>query len=151
MANKNLQEKVVKYETFLNDQLRPDLKAILEERDKIYEENSEYLSLKNAVEAIKASDILSNKLKTKVDIGCNFYAKATVSNPERVFVEIGLGFFLEMSHDECLKFIDKKTKLLDKKAEMLTEQAIKTKANIKLVLHGLRELQGTCLTLSIMR
>jgi len=47
MAKKvDVQAKVKKYETFLNDQLRPDLKSVLEDRDKIYEDISEYSALK---------------------------------------------------------------------------------------------------------
>ena len=143
MANR---DKVLKFETFLNEKLRPDLKACLEQRDKIYEESAEYLSLKNSIEAIKLADLDQGQpLETKVDLGCNFYAKAKVKNPQKVFVDIGLGFYLELSHDEALTFIEKKTKLLDKKASNLTEESSKIKANIKVVLHGLRELQGTCL------
>jgi hypothetical protein len=50
-------EKVLKYENFLNDQLRPDLRIVLEQRDKIYEESSEYLALKNSIAAIKSSEL----------------------------------------------------------------------------------------------
>ena len=76
------------------------------------------------------------------DLGCNFYAKAVVKNPQKVFVDVGLGFFVELTHDEAIAFIEKKTKLLDKKTDKLTQASTKIKANIKLVLHGLRELQG---------
>ena len=91
--NPAFKDKVVKYEAFLNNQLRPDLKAILEERDKLYEESSEYLSLKNAVEALRASEIEGN-LKTKVDIGCKCTgrlagspAKLAVQPNHRVFTD----------------------------------------------------------------
>jgi len=138
-----ISEKVLKFETFLNETLRPDLKSTLEERDKIYEEIAEYLSLKNSIEAIKVSDLPQGQpLKTKVDIGCNFYAKAVVKNPQKVFVDVGLGFFVELTHDEALAFIEKKTKFLEIKTERLTKDSTKIKANIKLVLQGLRELQG---------
>ena len=56
MASREQEKKVLKFEIFLNETLRPDLKATLEERDKIYEEIAEYLSLKNSIEAIKATD-----------------------------------------------------------------------------------------------
>ena len=139
-------DKVLKYEKFLNEELRPDLKACLEQRDKIYEEIAEYLSLKNSIEAIKSADLPQGQpLDTKVDLGCNFYAKAKVKNPQKVFIDIGFGFYLELSHDEALAFIEKKTKLLDQKTTKLTEESSKIKANIKVVLHGLRELQGTFL------
>ena len=143
MASREQEKKVLKFEIFLNETLRPDLKATLEERDKIYEEIAEYLSLKNSIEAIKATDLPQGQpLKTKVDLGCNFYAKAVVKNPQKVFVDVGLGFFVELTHDEAIAFIEKKTKLLDKKTDKLTQASTKIKANIKLVLHGLRELQG---------
>ncbi len=136
-------EKVLKYETFLNEKLRPDLKSVLEQRDNIYSEIAEYLALKNSIEAIKSADLPKDEpLKTKVDLGCNFYAKAVVPNRKKVFVDIGLGFFLEMNHSEALAFIEKKTKQLDSKAEALAQETVKIKANIKLVIHGLRELQN---------
>ena len=50
-------EKVLRYEAFLNDQLKPDLKAILEKRDKVYEEIAEFLALKNSIGAIRAADL----------------------------------------------------------------------------------------------
>ena len=47
-------DKIIKYETFLSDQLRPDLENVLQERDKLYAEIAEFLALKNSIEAIKA-------------------------------------------------------------------------------------------------
>ena len=135
--------KVTKYEEFLNDKLRPDLKACLEERDNIYAEIAEYSSLKKSIEALKIADLPQEKpLKTKVDLGQNFYVKARVKNPQKVCVDIGFGMFLEMNHTEALEFIEKKSKFLNDKADNLTKESVKIKASIKLVLHGLREIQG---------
>ena len=143
MENKLVKGKIAKFEHFLNEQLKPDLKNCLEQRDKIYQEISEYLSLKNSIEAIKAANLPELKpLKTKVDLGANFYVKAKVHNPQNIFVDIGFGFFLQMSHDEALEFIQKKTALLQNKADALTDESTKLKANIKIVLQGLREIQG---------
>lgn len=153
MANENLvtrpgnidqiNEKVLKYETFLSERLRPDLKAALEERDKLYAETAEFLALKNSIEAIKASKLLPGEpLKTKVDLGSNFYCQAVVPNPSRIIIEVGLGFYVEFTHDEGLAFIDKRVKLLEDKAKELTYETTKLKANIKLVLQGLREMQN---------
>ena len=47
-----------------------------------------------------------------------------------------------MTHDEALEFIDKKRQLLDLKARSLTEESSKLKANIKLVLQSLSEIQN---------
>lgn len=44
---------VQKYEAFLNDRLKSDLKKALERRDSIYEEISEYTKLATMIETIK--------------------------------------------------------------------------------------------------
>ena len=133
-------KKVKSFEAFLNEKLRPDLKSVLEDRDKIYEEIAEYLSLKNSIEALETTGF-PKPLKTRVDLGCNFYMRANVAEPEKIFVDVGLGFFLELGPKDAIEFIDKKTKFLQTKADNLTEESTKIKANIKIVIHGLREIQ----------
>ena len=140
---KQVREKVVKYEHFLNERLKPDLKAVLDERDGIYTETAEFLALRNSISAIQAAELdPAEALKTKVDLGCNFYCRANVDDPSKIFVEIGLGFYLEFSLDEAEKFVDKKISALESKSKELTDQSSKIKANIRLVLEGLRELQN---------
>jgi prefoldin subunit 5 len=143
MSDQLLSEKVLRFETFLNDQLKPDLQAILKERDAVYCDMAELLALKNSLLAVKAAELKPGQpLRTRSDIGCNFYVEASIPDPSTVYVEIGLGFYLEMRHDEALAYVEKKTKVLEEKATVLTDQACKVKANVKVTLHGLRELQG---------
>ena len=134
--------KIEQYETFLNETLRSDLKKSLELRDKIYEEQAEFLALRNSINAINTSELVPGEpLKTKVDLGCNFYCQARVPDPEKIFVSVGLGFFLEFTLEEALVYIAKKDQELEAKAEKLTLNCAKLKANIKLVIGGLQELQ----------
>lgn len=142
-SDKDVESKVTKYETFLNETLRTDLRKTLLLRDKIYQEQAEYLALRNSINAMKISDLVPGEpMKTKVDLGCNFYCQARISDPGKICVSIGLGFFVELTLDEALKFVDKKDEELNKEAERLTNDCAKLKANIKLVLGGLRELQN---------
>ena len=141
--------KVEKFEQFLNEKLRNDLILVLKESDKISTEISEYLQIKSTIENIiqTTKSTSSNhelvEMKTKVDLGCNFYVNAVVQDPSRIFIALGLhGFFLEMTLDEALKFIEKKTKLLNSTANELNEQAAVIKANIRIVMFGLRELKN---------
>ena len=134
-------EKVKKFEDFLNDKLKPDLKYVLEKRDKIYEEVAEFAALKNSIDAIKKSNSKA-PLKLQVDLGSNFYAQGRVEDPKRIFVDVGLGFVLELTLDEAVGVIDKRVAVFEEEAKRLTDQACKIKANIKLTLEGLRELQG---------
>lgn len=134
-------EKVLKYERFLNDALKEDLRKVLENRDKVYAEIAEYLQLKNTIERIQEASLTDKQLKTKVDLGCNFYVNAKIPDTSRIFVKVGFGFFVELTLDEAVCFIDKKVKFLESITATLTNESSKLKTKIKLVLEGLRELQ----------
>ena len=138
------QAKVELYEKFLNEKLKIDLGRCLNEQEKIYSEIAEYLQVKDTIEKINSTTPGSNSdpLKMKVDLGCNFYAKALVQDLTYIYVAVGYGFFLQMKLNEALKFIDKKIKLLNKSAAELNDKACEIKANIKFVLEGLREIQN---------
>ncbi|KAL2103436.1 hypothetical protein ACEWY4_000304 [Coilia grayii] len=139
-GKRNVDEKVLQYETFINEVLKRDLQKVLEQRDGVYEKIAQYLQLKNTIESIQNAG--SNDLKTEVDIGCNFYVQAHVPDASKIFVAVGYGFFVELTHAEALKFIEKKTSQLTAYSEALTKDSAKIKANIRMVLEGLRELQG---------
>lgn len=136
----SINEKVLQYETFINEVLRRDLQRVLEQRDGVYEKIAQYLQLKNTIKSIQEAD--SKELKTDVDLGCNFYVQAHVPDTSKIYVAVGYGFFVEFTHAEALKFIEKKTNQLTEYTEVLTKDAAKIKANIRMVLEGLRELQG---------
>ncbi|XP_059189553.1 protein UXT [Centropristis striata] len=139
-ANANLDEKVLQYENFISDVLKRDLQKVLEQRDSVYEKISQYLQLKNTIQSLEDSG--SKQLKTDVDLGCNFFVQAEVEDSSMVCVAVGYGFFVEMSRCEALRFIDKKTSQLTAFTEQLSKDSAKIKANIRIVLEGLRELQG---------
>ncbi|KAK7499595.1 hypothetical protein BaRGS_00009247 [Batillaria attramentaria] len=141
MEESTMEQKIYAYETFLNERLREDLRKILESRDKIYGHIAEYLQLKTVIEKLKEDGADKKQLKTKVDLGCNFYVQANVPDPSMVCVSIGYGFFVEFTLDEAVKYINKKTALLTEQTETLTRSAAEVKAHIKLVLEGLREIQ----------
>ncbi|CAN9515298.1 unnamed protein product [Ophioblennius macclurei] len=132
--------KVLEYEHFINEVLKRDLQKVLEQRDVVYEKISQYLQLKNTIRSLQES--VSQQLKVDVDLGCNFFVQAEVEDSSRILVLVGFGFFVEMTHDEALRFIEKKTSQLTAFTEQLTKDSAKIKANIRLILEGLRELQG---------
>ncbi|KAK0147060.1 Protein UXT [Merluccius polli] len=136
-------DKILQYETFISDVLRRDLQRVLEQRDGVYEKIGQYLQLKNTIQSLQESG--DGELKTEVDLGCHFYVQAHVEDSSKIFVAVGYGFFVEMSHAEALGFIEKKTRQLNALlsfTELLTKDSAKIKANIRMVLEGLRELQG---------
>ena len=80
-------------------------------------------------------------MKTQVDLGNNFFCQAKVPDTSLVCVAIGFGFFVEMTLEEAAAFIKKKTEQLGVSGKELTEKVAVVKANIRMVLEGLRELQ----------
>ncbi|XP_022082502.1 protein UXT-like isoform X1 [Acanthaster planci] len=133
--------KVTEYEKFVNEVLRRDLQKVLDERDQIYEQAAHYLQLKTTIEKLQEANLSKDTLKTKIDLGCNFYVQANVPDASRIYVLVGFGFFVEFTLPEALKFIDKKCKHLTSLSDKLTKDSAEIKANIKLVYEGLRELQ----------
>ncbi|XP_062282848.1 protein UXT [Scomber scombrus] len=139
-SDANPDEKVQEYENFISEVLKRDLQKVFEQRDAVFEKISLYLQLKNTIQSLQ--DAGSKQLKTDVDLGCNFFVQAEVEDASRIFVAVGYGFFVEMTHDEALRFIEKKTSQLTDFTDQLTKDSSKIKANIRMVLEGLRELQG---------
>jgi prefoldin alpha subunit len=140
-----LPAKVELYEKFLNEQLKSDLKQVLNEREKLYGEIAEFIQVKTTIDNLLDKQEKSNEmveLKTKIDLGCNFYVNAEIPDTSNIFISIGYGFYLEMTLKEALKFIEKKIKFLNDIIDELTQQANKIKANIRIVLEGLKEIQN---------
>lgn len=136
-----ISEKVIKYETFLNDRLKSDLKSVLDCRNKLLSQIASYESLKTCIEKIKQTP--AGEIKALSDLGCNFYCKAKVPDTctSKIFVEVGLGFFVEFTLNEAYFFVTKKLKVLRGDYEVITEEATQINAKIRLVLEALNEIQ----------
>ncbi|XP_050686295.1 protein UXT-like [Eriocheir sinensis] len=133
-------EKIEKYEQLLNNVLRENLRIVLEERDKLYEDIAAHSQLKQTINCIIEAPN-SEGLRTQVDLGSNFYVQAHVPDPSRIYVNIGLGFHLELTLQEALSFIDKKLAILNEKVAESTKKSAKIKGQIRFVYEGIRELQ----------
>ena len=151
MAEK-LASKVVEYERFLNERLRTDLRYVLQKKDDVNADIAELLQLKATIKHLMTrqqalheppptSTQRNQPLKTMVDLGCNFYAKARVHDCSRIVVSIGLGFYLEMELNEAVGHVDRRVESLTADVEKLSEQASQINARIKIVLGALDELQ----------
>jgi len=136
-----LPEKVLQYEKFVDEVLKEDLKKVLDQRDSVHGNIAEYLQLKNTIEMIQETND-GKAMTTKVDLGCNFYCQAKIQDTSMICIQVGLGFFVELTLCEALRFIDKKTEQLTAVSDRLSHDAAAIKARIKFVLEGLREVQG---------
>ncbi|KAJ3225959.1 hypothetical protein HDU81_007567 [Chytriomyces hyalinus] len=132
-------EKVAKYESFLSERLQPDLIKVLTKRDQVYEQTSEYLKLKAHIELIQTQNMDDIPMRAMVNVGCDFFMQAEVEDTDNIFVNVGLDCHVRFTLEEALGFIDRKEKQLTKRGEVLTEEALKIKSHIKLVLAAIQE------------
>lgn len=86
------------------------IRKVLDHRDKVYEQLSKYLQLRNVIERLQEAK--HSELYMQVDLGCNFFVDTVVPDTSRIYMALGYGFFLELTLAEALKFIDRKSNLL---------------------------------------
>ncbi|KAF8796680.1 Protein UXT like protein [Argiope bruennichi] len=135
-------KKIAEYETYLNEVLREDLKIVLSQRENFAQEVLELEQLKTVIERLQEAELTKETLKTRVDLGCNFYVQANVTDTKYIFIKAGLGIFVQFTLEEATKFIDKRIEFLDKKIKRTLKQSSEINAHIQLILQGLRELQN---------
>mmetsp|Transcript_32995 Transcript_32995/g.53534 ORF Transcript_32995/g.53534 Transcript_32995/m.53534 type:complete len:148 (+) Transcript_32995:75-518(+) len=134
----SVSEKIKEYESFLDDKLKAELGRTIERRDKLLETLSQYLALRNQLELIRDSGMKS--LKTKINLGSEFYVQANVPDTEFVYVDIGLGFRVQYTIQEAMNFIDKKEAALNASVDKCTRQSAQIKSDIKMVCNAIGEL-----------
>ena len=81
-------------------------------------------------------------MKTKVNLGCDFYCNALVPDTTMVTMDVGLNFMVEMKIPEAIEFCGKKSDHLLAKAKRSDDQAAEVKSTIKMVLAAMAELMG---------
>ncbi|XP_046383233.1 protein UXT homolog [Ischnura elegans] len=133
--------KVEEVECFINDVLKEDLRKVYENREKIHGKIRDYVLLKDTVQNIIDGKFPEDGLKTKIDIGCNFYVQGNVTDPSTVFVHIGYGFFLEFPLRDAVPFINKRINYLSDLANKDSKSCATIKAYIKVLQESLPHVQ----------
>ncbi|KAF5197616.1 Uxt-like protein [Thalictrum thalictroides] len=132
------QEKVRKYEEFVDCRLKPDLVRAIGERDKVFQQQKIFADLKKNIENLEKNNV--TRLRTLLNIGSEVYAQADIPDTRRIFVNVGLGFHVEFTWSEAIQFISVKEAKLEKEIEEYTNVIASIKAQIKMVCEGIREL-----------
>ncbi|RKO96746.1 hypothetical protein CAUPRSCDRAFT_3170, partial [Caulochytrium protostelioides] len=79
-------------------------------------------------------------LLTRVDLGCDFYATASIPRPDRITVNIGADLWVEMDFAEAAVFIKEKVAGLEERALLATDEANEIKAHITFVLESIAQI-----------
>lgn len=142
MAIPSIEETITKYESFINDVLKEDLQQIDLRLQQTNAEISDLIQQRHALKVITDKKMHPNGFKTQVNLGCDFFMEAAVTETSKLLINIGLNHYLEFSVDEANKYLDVRIKAFEKKAEELRDKSTETKAHIKLMLFGIGELQN---------
>lgn len=141
MAKVYNEDKIRKYEAFVNDVLKEDLKKVHEQLEKKNSDIAEWIQLKTVLNTLKDAE-LADEFKTKMDIGTNIFVQVKVPDASKIFINVGFDIYVEYNIEEALKFLDKKIDLLNKEVDIIRNRSAEIKARIKLVLHGIQELSN---------
>ncbi|CAD1477206.1 unnamed protein product, partial [Heterotrigona itama] len=142
IMNPDIQKKIFKFEMFVNDVLKEDLAQLEQKLDAKNADVAEFLQLKAMITTFKNNGLDKSGFKTQVDIGQNFFIEAQVSDASTILLDIGLGHYMELSIDDAMVVINVRVKLLEQQIKHFRKEIAKTNAHIKLILLGIRELQG---------
>ncbi|CAH0546117.1 unnamed protein product [Brassicogethes aeneus] len=139
-------KKINEYEKYIEEKLKSDLKEIelkLSDKVKKYKDWEDVKEIAKTVKEFKEKD---RDMLVRVDIGNNIQVTGEITDYERTYVKIGLGYLLEMECREADKYSDIRLRLLKKEIDHLRKLAVNVKVHIKLVLLAINELQASLIT-----
>ncbi|CAG9841038.1 unnamed protein product [Diabrotica balteata] len=138
-----VQEKVKEYENFIEDKLKRDLEDIVVILKDKSTKLKDWEEVKTTVKTIRRSKEKNRDMVVKVNIGGGILAQGEISDLEQIYIDVGLGYMLEMNHEEADRYADIRMNLLKKEIAHFRKMAVDVKVNIKLILLALSELQAT--------
>mmetsp|Transcript_15928 Transcript_15928/g.44497 ORF Transcript_15928/g.44497 Transcript_15928/m.44497 type:complete len:151 (-) Transcript_15928:81-533(-) len=133
-------EKVAAYERFLDERLSPELARVERQRSAALKELQDYSDLETNLATLMQSGETS--FATMVDLGdeSGVLCQSQVPDATKIFVKIGLGFYLECKLQEASHPIGVYKAALEKRAEALLSDVARVKADMKFVKEGIAEL-----------
>ncbi|KAL2236959.1 UNVERIFIED_CONTAM: Protein UXT [Sesamum indicum] len=125
------QNKIRKFEEFVDRRLKPDLVHAIAQRDKVFEQQKIFSDLRRNIENLEKNSVTS--LRTLVNLGSEVYMQADVPDTRHIFVDVGLGFHVEFTWSEALNFIAAREEKLSRQIEEYTSLIASIKAQIKMM------------------
>lgn len=128
---------VDKYTRFVTHVLQPRLEMSIQSKEKVEDDIKEYK---------KILEFVNQQLKPEkmlVEIGMQYRVRGKVSEPEYIYVDIGLGFHIAMNFDEVKTYIPKKLARLHEKREKIVNESQQIARHIQEVLLSLQTLKSS--------
>jgi len=81
-----------------------------------------------------------NSLKTRVNLGSEVYMQAEVPDTRHIFMDVGLGFYVEFTRQEALDYIAQREERTQKQLEEYTGVITQIKGRIKLAHYQIQQI-----------
>ena len=155
------------YRAFLSQKLEPELRKAHEERVKVEEKIADFRSLLTQIESIEKTTTTttntdeeeeppqtsSSTATVRIDLGSEILCDLAVENGtsnnnnnsggggEKLFVDIGLGFFCQLSFSEAKKLAKKRIEALtENELPLKREKEEKIVEHVEIVANGIKSL-----------
>ncbi|WBY57572.1 prefoldin [Plasmodium yoelii yoelii] len=133
-TNEDFQKIILKSESFIDDVLHEHLRERQKKRDEILQDIFDMeILVANLKLLIDMKD--QKEIETLTELGCDSYVYADILDKNKIFIQIGYEFYLEMSLESAIVFLKKKINLYEEKLTYWNKEIAKIKAHIQIVIN----------------
>lgn len=148
------------YRAFLSQKLEPELHKAHEERVQVEEKIADYRSLLTQIESLEKTTTTKRENEegreededdkkepttttVRIDLGSEILCDLAVDNNNKLFVDIGLGFFCQLSHQEARTLSKKRIDVLTDDAREKREKEERIVEHVEIVANGIKSLMAS--------
>lgn len=149
------------YRAFLSQKLEPELRKAHEERVQVEEKIADYRSLLTQIESLEKTTTTPKReneegreededdkkepttTTVRIDLGSEILCDLAVDNNNKLFVDIGLGFFCQLSHQEARTLSKKRIEILTEDASEKREKEERIVEHVEIVANGIKSLMAS--------
>ena len=149
------------YRAFLSQKFEPELRKAHEERVQVEEKIADYRSLLTQIESLekittppkreneegREEDEDDKKEPTtttvRIDLGSEILCDLAVDNNNKLFVDIGLGFLCQLSHQEARTLSKKRIEILTDVEREKREKEERIVEHVEIVANGIKSLMAS--------
>ena len=152
------------YRAFLSQKLEPELHKAHEERVQVEEKIADYRSLLTQIESLEKTTTPQKReneegreeeeeeeddkkepttTTVRIDLGSEILCDLAVDNTNKLFVDIGLGFFCQLSHREARTLSKKRIEILTDVEREKREKEERIVEHVEIVANGIKSLMAS--------
>jgi len=107
----NAMNKVEEYSNFVTSRLRPELDRAEQSRKETKDEISGYKDLEGRLRYFTENNV--TEYESIVDLGYRSISCNAIGSATKIHVHVGMGFHVEMTMEEAIKFVKKRVNFLE--------------------------------------